>query len=78
MKLINWELELKFATKIFNPQIKKDPADKLEVTTEEKDGVTFSGDLKFSIHEAKAANKGNRIIRSDIWTKICLHNCIKF
>jgi hypothetical protein len=40
-----------------------DPADKMEITTEEKDlGVTFSRDLKFSIHVAKAANKGNGVI----------------
>ncbi|KAK2145379.1 hypothetical protein LSH36_683g03062 [Paralvinella palmiformis] len=40
-----------------------DPADKMEVTTEEKDlGVTFSRDLKFSTHVAKAANKGNQVI----------------
>ena len=40
-----------------------DPADKMEVTTEEKNfGVTFSRDLKFSTHVAKAANKGNQVI----------------
>jgi len=40
-----------------------DPAAKMEVTTEEKDlGVTFSRDLKFSTHVAKAAKKGNQVI----------------
>ena len=40
-----------------------DLADKLKVITEEKDlGVTFSRDLKFSTHVAKAANKGNQVI----------------
>jgi len=43
-----------------NPE---DPADKMEVTTEEKYlGVMFSRDLKFSTHVAKAANKGNQVI----------------
>ena len=50
-----------------------DSADKIAVTTEEKDlGVTFSRDLKFSTHVAKAANKGNQVM-----TKIYSCNCIK-
>ena len=52
-----------------NPE---DPADKMEVTTEENDlGVTFNRDLKFS---AKLLRQYD--VRSDIWTKICSHNCI--
>jgi len=43
-----------------NPE---NPADKMEVTTEEKDlGVTFSRDFKFSTQVAKAGNKGNQVI----------------
>ena len=39
-----------------------DPEDKMETTKEEKDlGVTFTKDLKFSNHIARAANKGNRV-----------------
>ena len=59
-----------------NPE---DPADKMEVTTEENDlGVTFSRDLKLSTHVAKAAKLLEQYdVRSDIWTKICSHNCIK-
>jgi len=37
------------------------PADKMEVTTEDL-GVTFSRDLKFPSHVAKVANKGNQVI----------------
>ena len=39
-----------------------DPDDKMETTKEEKDlGVTFTKDLKFTNHIARAANKGNRV-----------------
>ena len=59
-----------------------DPEDKMETTKEEKDlGVTFTKDLKFTKHIARATNKGNRVtgairrsfryMDKDVYSQLC-------